>query len=88
MLAYSSVSQMGVLATLLGMGLATANGGVTLAAGFYAAHHVLVKGALFLATGIVVATGSRSRWPVLLPAAIAALGLGFLYGRLLGESRR
>ena len=77
-LAYSSVSQMGVLATLLGMGLATANGGVTLAAGFYAAHHVLVKGALFLATGIVVASRSRSRWPILVPAAIVALGLAGL----------
>lgn len=77
-LAYSSVSQMGVIATLLGMGLATANSGVTLAAGFYAAHHVLVKGALFLATGIVLATGSRSRWLIVVPAAIVALGLAGL----------
>jgi multicomponent Na+:H+ antiporter subunit A len=77
-LAYSSVSQMGVIATLLGMGLAIANTGVTLAAGFYAAHHVLVKGALFLATGIVLATGSRNRWLVLVPAAIVALGLAGL----------
>jgi multicomponent Na+:H+ antiporter subunit A len=67
-----------VIATLLGMGLATANAGVTLAAGFYAAHHVLVKGALFLATGIVLATGSRSRWLVVVPAAIIALGLAGL----------
>jgi formate hydrogenlyase subunit 3/multisubunit Na+/H+ antiporter MnhD subunit len=51
---------------------------VTLAAGFYAAHHVLVKGALFLATGMVVAAGSRGRWPILVPAAIVALGLAGL----------
>ena len=45
-LAYSSVSQMGVIATLLGMGLATANTGVTLAAGFYAAPPCTGEGGL------------------------------------------
>ena len=53
-LAYSSISQMGVIATLIGTGLATANAGVAIAAAFYAAHHVLVKGGLFLAAGIGV----------------------------------
>jgi formate hydrogenlyase subunit 3/multisubunit Na+/H+ antiporter MnhD subunit len=76
-LAYSSVSQMGVIATLLGVGLATASNGVTLAAGFYAAHHLLVKGGLFLATGIVVRSGIR-RWPVLIPATIVGLALAGL----------
>jgi multicomponent Na+:H+ antiporter subunit A len=51
---------------------------VTLAAGFYAAHHMLVKGALFLATGIVVTTDQRSPWPVLMPAAIVGLSLAGL----------
>ena len=76
-LAYSSVSQMGVIATLLGVGLATGSNGVTLAAGFYAAHHLLVKGGLFLATGIVVRSGIRL-WPVLIPATIVGLALAGL----------
>ncbi len=55
-LAYSSVSQMGLVAAVLGMGLA-AGDGAGMAAAFYAAHHVLAKGALFLAVGVVAATG-------------------------------
>jgi formate hydrogenlyase subunit 3/multisubunit Na+/H+ antiporter MnhD subunit len=77
-LAYSSVSQMGFVATVLGMMLAAGNGGATMAAAFYAAHHVLAKGALFLAVGVAAATGARRLWPVLLPAAVVALGFGGL----------
>ena len=77
-LAYSSVSQMGVLAAVLGMGLVAGEGGVALAAAFYAAHHVLVKGGLFLAVGVTQATGPRRLWPVLLPAAVLGLSLGGL----------
>ncbi|HVJ77962.1 MAG TPA: proton-conducting transporter membrane subunit [Hyphomicrobium sp.] len=76
-LAYSSVSQMGVIATLIGTGLATANAGVAVAAAFYAAHHALVKGGLFLATGIGV-SGKRDEWLVFVPAVIIALGLAGL----------
>jgi formate hydrogenlyase subunit 3/multisubunit Na+/H+ antiporter MnhD subunit len=77
-LAYSSVSQMGLVATVLGMGLAAGYGGAGMAAAFYAAHHVLAKGALFLAVGVVAASGERRLWPVLLPAAVLALGFGGL----------
>jgi hypothetical protein len=49
-----------------------------LGASFYAAHHILVKGALFLAVGVVQATGARRLWPVLLPASVLALSLGGL----------
>ncbi len=77
-LAYSSVSQMGLIAAVIGMGLATGDGGAATAASFYAAHHVLVKGALFLAMGVVTAASARRLWPVLLPAAILALGLAGL----------
>jgi formate hydrogenlyase subunit 3/multisubunit Na+/H+ antiporter MnhD subunit len=77
-LAYSSISQMGVIAVVLGMGLAAADKGAALDAAFYAAHHVLVKGALFLAIGVVAATSSRRRWLVMLPAAVLALSLGGL----------
>jgi formate hydrogenlyase subunit 3/multisubunit Na+/H+ antiporter MnhD subunit len=76
-LAYSTVSQMGLVAAVLGMGLA-AGGGALVPAAFYAAHHVLAKGALFLAVGVVAATGERRIWPVLLPAAVLALGFGGL----------
>ena len=76
-LAYSSVSQMGVIATVLGMALAVGDGDAALSVGFYAAHHTLVKGALFLAVGVAQMTGARRLWlVVLLPAAILSLGLG------------
>lgn len=77
-LAYSSVSQMGVIAVVFGMGLAVGNGGVALLVGFYAAHHTLVKGALFLAVGVAPTIGRRRLWLVLLPAAVLALGLAGL----------
>lgn len=77
-LAYSSVSQMGFLVAVIGMGLAAGDAGTGLAAAFYAAHHLLVKGALFLAVGVVMRTGRRYLWPMLLPAAVIALGLGGL----------
>ena len=76
-LAYSSVSQMGLIAAVLGMGLAAGDTGAAWAAGFYAAQHVLVKGALFLAIGVAATAGPRP-WPVRLPAAVLALGLGGL----------
>ena len=76
-LAYSSVSQMGVIATVLGMALTVGDGDAALSVGFYAAHHTLVKGALFLAVGVAAMTGARRLWPVvLLPATILSLSLG------------
>jgi multicomponent Na+:H+ antiporter subunit A len=77
-LAYSSVSQMGLLAAVVGMGLIAGDATVRIAAAFYAMHHILVKGGLFLAVGVVAQTKSRGLWLVLLPAAILALGLGGL----------
>jgi formate hydrogenlyase subunit 3/multisubunit Na+/H+ antiporter MnhD subunit len=76
-LAYSSVSQMGPLAAALGMGLASGDIGAALATSFAAAHHILVKGGLFLAIGVSVAAGP-CLWPVLIPAGVLALGLGGL----------
>jgi formate hydrogenlyase subunit 3/multisubunit Na+/H+ antiporter MnhD subunit len=78
-LAYSSVSQMGFLASLLGMGLSTSDRGIGIVIAFYAAHHVLVKGALFLAIGVSAVTcKSRFRFVVLWPATLIALGLAGL----------
>jgi multicomponent Na+:H+ antiporter subunit A len=75
--AYSSISQMGLLAAALGMGLAAGDAGAGLGASFSTAHHVLVKGGLFLAIGLAALAGARL-WPVLIPAAVLALGLGGL----------
>ncbi|MGK3999336.1 complex I subunit 5 family protein [Sorangium sp. So ce1024] len=70
-LAYSSVSQMGFMTAALGVGLS--NPGAAPEAGaailFYAMHHALAKGALFLGTGVARATGSG--WP----GGLVALGL-------------
>ena len=76
-LAYSSVSQMGLLAAALGMGMAAGDSGAAPGVSFAAAHHILAKGALFLAIG-VSATGGPRLWLVLVPAAVLALGLGGL----------
>jgi multicomponent Na+:H+ antiporter subunit A len=75
-LAYSSVSQMGLLAAAIGMGLGTADTTVAAMVIFYAVHHTLAKGGLFLAIGAGARTKGRGLWLVLLPAAVLALGLG------------
>jgi multicomponent Na+:H+ antiporter subunit A len=96
-LAYSSVSQMGFIVAVIGMGILAGDGRAALAAAFYAAHHVLVKGALFLSVGVIAATGRQRLWLMLLPAAIIAVGLGglpltggalakFVADELLGDS--
>ncbi|WP_437886321.1 complex I subunit 5 family protein [Sorangium sp. So ce307] len=72
-LAYSSVSQMGFMTAALGIGLSNpgAAPGVVAAILFYAMHHALAKGALFLGTGVARATGSG--WP----GGLVALGLSW-----------
>ncbi|HEY0505808.1 MAG TPA: proton-conducting transporter membrane subunit [Lysobacter sp.] len=74
-LAYSSVSQMGFVMAIVGMGLATGNAATPLIAAFYAVHHLLVKGTLFLCVDAVPATRARA---VLVPAGLIALGLAGL----------
>ena len=75
-LAYSSVSQMGVVVAAIGMGLADRIATTPGSAAFYAMHHVLAKGALFLAVGVAAVAGGRSRWLVVAPALVLALGFG------------
>ncbi len=75
-LAYSSVSQMGLLAAALGMGWAAGDANAALGVSFSASNHILVKGGLFLAVG-VAAAGPRLR-RVLWPAVILALSLAGL----------
>lgn len=74
-LAYSSISQMGFIATVFGVGLATGNTTVPLVVALYAAHHALAKGGLFLALGLLDLRSPRYVWLVLMPAAVLALGL-------------
>lgn len=77
-LAYSSISQMGVIAAVLGMGLAAGRASAPAEATFYAVHHLFAKGGLFLAIGVVAATGRWRIWPVFIPAAFVALGIAGL----------
>ena len=69
---------MGVIAAVLGMGLSAADKGTALDAAFYAAHHVLMKGALFLTVGVATVTSGRRLWLVLLLALLLALSLAGL----------
>ena len=76
-LAYSSISQMGVMA-VIGMALASGDDSAPSKVAFYGANHVLAKGALFLAVGVAAATDlRRDRWLLIL-AAVLALSLAGL----------
>lgn len=77
-LAYSSISQMGVIATLLGMGWAASDATVRLDAALYGANHVLAKGGLFLAVGVMAGRAGADGRVTIAAAAILALGLGGL----------
>jgi formate hydrogenlyase subunit 3/multisubunit Na+/H+ antiporter MnhD subunit len=77
-LAYSSVSQMGFAAAVIGMGVASADPDGPLLAAFYASHHILVKGAMFLLVGVVAATAAARLRGTLAMAALLAVGLGGL----------
>jgi formate hydrogenlyase subunit 3/multisubunit Na+/H+ antiporter MnhD subunit len=77
-LAYSSVSQISVIAAALGMGLASARQGAATEVAFYAANHVLVKAALFLTVGAAAALDGRARSLALIVAALLGLSLAGL----------
>jgi formate hydrogenlyase subunit 3/multisubunit Na+/H+ antiporter MnhD subunit len=78
LLAYSSVSQMGVIAAALGMALDSADKGAATDVAFYAANHVLMKAALFLTLGAVAALDGRARTLALIVAALLGLSLAGL----------
>ncbi|MCA3554410.1 proton-conducting transporter membrane subunit [Aestuariivirga sp.] len=74
-LAYSSISQLGQMAAVLGAGLAAGAPGAGVIAAYYAVYHVLVKGGLFLWLG---AQGRRiAAWQLGL-VGFAALGFAGL----------
>lgn len=77
-LAYSSVSQMGFVAAVIGAGIAHGDAAMPLLAAFYAGHHVLLKGAMFLLVGVVAATSAGRLRGTLALAAVIAAGLGGL----------
>lgn len=72
-LAYSTISQMSLLTAVIG---AAAEGGAGSAqAAFYALHHGLAKGALFLSVGLIAACGGRWRIGMLMAVALVALSV-------------
>jgi formate hydrogenlyase subunit 3/multisubunit Na+/H+ antiporter MnhD subunit len=77
-LAYSTVSQMGVVAAVLGAGMEGSAPGTAILAGFYALHHLLVKGALFLGVGVIGSSGQQRRGLIFLTMAFLALSLAGL----------
>ena len=77
-LAYSSISQMGLIAAALGMALASADQGAVVNVAFYAANHVLVKAALFLTIGAVATLDGRARTLALIVATLLGLSLAGL----------
>jgi formate hydrogenlyase subunit 3/multisubunit Na+/H+ antiporter MnhD subunit len=84
-LAYSTVSQMGLVAAVVGAGLSSGAADTMLLAAFYALHHLLVKGALFLGVGVVAAGGRRHRRvliPVMGVLALSLAGLPLTSGAL------
>lgn len=84
-LAYSTVSQMGLVAAIIGAGLMTGDATAPVLAAYYGLHHTLVKGALFLAVGVALATrGPRLRFVMLLTGllALSLAGLPMTSGAL------
>ncbi len=70
-LGYSSVSQMGVVAVLIGAALVSGDAGAPTKVAFYAANHVLVKGALFVTIAAFAARTGRSPGRAILAVALA-----------------
>ncbi len=77
-LAYSSISQMGVIAAALGSGLASGDPSAAGDMAFYAANHLLVKAALFLTIGAFAANRARLSGLSLVLASALALSLAGL----------
>jgi formate hydrogenlyase subunit 3/multisubunit Na+/H+ antiporter MnhD subunit len=79
LLAYSSISQMGFIATVVAVGMAEprAWGVAVLGCALYALHHGLIKGALFLGVGVAHEVGEdrRRQRLVLIGLTVAAIAL-------------
>ena len=77
-LAYSSISQMGVITAALGVALVKGQADGSLDVAFYAANHLLVKAALFLTIGALATRGIRRSPTTFILAALLALSLAGL----------
>ena len=77
-LAYSTVSQMGVVAAVLGAGLAAGDRSAGLLAAFYAVNHMLLKGAMFLTVGFAAVGDPRVRRLGMVLLALLGLALAGL----------
>ena len=77
-LAYSSISQMGVITAALGMALVNRQADASLDVAFYAANHLLVKAALFLTIGALATQGIKRSPGTFILAALLALSLAGL----------
>lgn len=79
-LAYSTVSQMGLVMGVSGLALAAGLPGeaVLPAVTLYALHHGLTKGALFLGVGLARTWGGSSRWLLLVLMGLLSLSLAGL----------
>lgn len=77
-LAYSTVSQMSLLLGALAASAAATGAPAFGAAGLYAAHHGLAKGALFLAVGVVAAASGWLRTASLVVVIALALSIAGL----------
>ncbi|MFG1464307.1 complex I subunit 5 family protein [Xanthobacter sp. DSM 24535] len=77
-LAYSTISQMGVVAAVIGGALVQGDASAAASAAFYAANHILLKGALFLAVGIAAASAPGAVLPVLGLSSLLGLSLAGL----------
>jgi formate hydrogenlyase subunit 3/multisubunit Na+/H+ antiporter MnhD subunit len=77
-LAYSSISQMGLITAALGMALIKGQTDASLDVAFYAANHLLVKAALFLTVGALAARGTRHSHATFILASLLALSLAGL----------
>ncbi|QTP58300.1 hypothetical protein HNO53_05975 [Billgrantia antri] len=77
-LAYSSVSQLGMLASLVGVGLAAPDAWPALLAPvtLFAGHHGMTKGALFFGVGISEHPPRLPAWLIVTLLALPALSLG------------
>ncbi|MDZ7839597.1 MAG: complex I subunit 5 family protein [Gammaproteobacteria bacterium] len=93
-LAYSSISQMGLMTVLLAAALGEPRQAAVLVTviALYALHHGLAKGALFLATGVKLPANAGSRmlvWILVVLPALSLAGLPFTSGavaKLLAKS--
>ncbi len=86
-LAYSSISKMGLMTALLGLALLNPalTPALTAALVMFAAHHALAKGALFLGVGVAHASPARWVLPALAIPALVLAGAPFTSGALVKQ---